>query len=85
MCDVATGNQNLQAVLCNIAYPDACISSPSVRDCGQLSETTGLKLAYALMLQSSTSADVSNLITVQPNAIYSVYYISVGNSTYFGC
>jgi len=27
----------------------------------------------------------SNLITVQQDATYSVYYISVGNSTSFGC
>jgi len=27
----------------------------------------------------------SNLITVQQDAIYSVYYISVGSSTCFGC
>ena len=27
----------------------------------------------------------SNLITVQQDATYSVYYISVGNSTCFGC
>jgi len=27
----------------------------------------------------------SNLITVQQDATYSVYYISVGSSTYFGC
>ena len=27
----------------------------------------------------------SNLITVQQNATYSVYYISVGSSTCFGC
>ena len=26
-----------------------------------------------------------NLITVQQDAIYSVYYISVGSSTCFGC
>ena len=59
MCDVATGNRKLQAVLCNVAYPDACISLPSVRDSGQPSETVGLKLAYALMMQSSASPDVS--------------------------
>jgi len=28
---------------------------------------------------------LSNLITVQQDATYSVYYISVGNSTCFGC
>ena len=27
----------------------------------------------------------SNLITIQQDATYSVYYISVGRSTYFGC
>jgi len=27
----------------------------------------------------------SNLITVQQDATYSVYYISVGSSTCFGC
>jgi len=27
----------------------------------------------------------SNLITIQQEATYSVYYISVDNSTYFGC
>jgi hypothetical protein len=27
----------------------------------------------------------SNLITAQQDATYSVYYISVGSSTYFGC
>jgi hypothetical protein len=27
----------------------------------------------------------SNLITVQQDATYSVYYISLGSSTYFGC
>jgi len=27
----------------------------------------------------------SNLITVQQGVTYSVYYISVGSSTYFGC
>jgi len=27
----------------------------------------------------------SNLITVQEDATYSVYYISVGSSTCFGC
>ena len=27
----------------------------------------------------------SSLITVQQDATYSVYYISVGSSTYFGC
>ena len=31
-----------------------------------------------------TSA-ISNLITVQQDATYSVYYISVGSSTCFGC
>jgi len=34
MCDAATGNQKLQAVLRNVAYSAACISSPSVRDSG---------------------------------------------------
>ena len=28
---------------------------------------------------------ISNLITVQKDATYSVYYISVGSSTCFGC
>jgi len=28
---------------------------------------------------------ISNLITVQQDATYSVYYISVGSSTFFGC
>ena len=30
-------------------------------------------------------APTSNLITVQQDAAYSVYYISVGSSTCFGC
>jgi len=28
---------------------------------------------------------ISDLIIVQQNATYSVYYISVGSPTYFGC
>ena len=33
----------------------------------------------------SEKLSISNLITVQQDATYSVYYISVGSSTCFGC
>jgi len=35
--------------------------------------------------QEQNCVSVSNLITVQQDATYSVYYISVGSSTRFGC
>ena len=42
------------------------------------------KLTYAVYMHGSVHRE-SNLITVQQDASYSVYYISVGSSTCFGC
>ena len=37
------------------------------------------------MLGSARRQEISNLIIVQQDATYSVYYISVGSSKCFGC
>ena len=42
-------------------------------------------MKYFIHLVLHVTAKLSNLITVQQDATYSVYYISVGSSTCFGC
>jgi len=58
MCDVARGNQNLQAVLCNVPY---LMRVYRLRLYAILTAFRNgwAKLAYALVMQSSASPDVS--------------------------
>jgi hypothetical protein len=58
MCDVANGNQKLQAVLCNMPYPMRVYRLQMYAILAVFRNAWAM-LAYALMMQSSASSDVS--------------------------
>ena len=66
------------------------VSSSEILDASMLvllvpEEMMALDIRVLFLYTHGSVHRESNLITVQQDATYSVYYISAGSSTYFGC